>query len=229
MKLVKYSVTLKRLTTDELELLRVKRNEVRHLMEYQEYITPEMQLKWFESINNRNNFYYIIEYQNEKIGLINQKDVSHDQNTMNSGLFLFDEKYYQSFIPVCASLMLIEIGFYIFATGPSYIQVMHNNQRAINYNKSLGYVLCNNQEKAINQRYILTKENFEKHAARLQKAALTLSSGDTKLYIILSPGDYKSGIGQFYEDVMQQLPHEFKLKMEGEDHVYFVDFKGLIV
>ena len=228
MKIVKYGVTLKRLTRDDLELLRVKRNAVRQLMEYREYIAPEMQLRWFESINNLQNFYYIIVHNDEKIGLINQKDVSHDNNTMNSGLFLFEEKYYESHIPVCASLMLIEIGFYLFRTGPSYIQVMRNNYKAINYNKSLGYELCEGQEETENQQYVLTKEYFERNGAKLRKAAMILSGGDANLYVILEPDDYQTDIGSYYEKVIKELPFNFVLRKEAGKNIFSVDFKDII-
>lgn len=44
-----------------LELLRNWRNnEVREFMIYQEYISETMQQEWFDSINNQNNFYFLI-------------------------------------------------------------------------------------------------------------------------------------------------------------------------
>ena len=115
MKLIKYGLTLKRLTKEDIELLRNWRNSesVNRFMEYREYITPEMQEKWFESINNPNNFYYIIIYNDEKIGLINDKGFDRfGKATSEAGLFIAVDKYKNTFVPVLASLILLEVSFF---------------------------------------------------------------------------------------------------------------------
>jgi len=50
MKLHNYGLTLSRLTRNEIEFVRQKRNseEVRRYMEFREEITPEMQQQWFD-------------------------------------------------------------------------------------------------------------------------------------------------------------------------------------
>ncbi len=55
-----FAVTLSRLTIDDIELVRQWRNSetVRQFMEFREEITPEMQIKWFKSIDNEINNYY---------------------------------------------------------------------------------------------------------------------------------------------------------------------------
>ena len=77
MKFRKYGITLTRLREDDIELVRKWRNSpgIQQYMEYREFITEEMQKKWFESINNLQNFYFIIEYENKKIGLINTSNI----------------------------------------------------------------------------------------------------------------------------------------------------------
>ena len=56
----KYGITLRRLALEDIELVRQKRNsqEIRQVMHFKDEITPEMQLKWFESINNFENYYF---------------------------------------------------------------------------------------------------------------------------------------------------------------------------
>lgn len=201
MKIIRYGVTLKRLTQEYIELVREKRNNVRHLMHYQEYITPEMQQKWFESIDTPENMYYLIEYKGTFYGMINEKDIDHENGKMESGIFLFEEEYYNSIIPVLASLILIESGFYIVKGGASHIRVMRDNKKAIDYNISLGYELCEGQENEENQLYRLTVENFEKKAKKLRKAALHLGGGDNSLTLILEPRDYELGVAQIMENI----------------------------
>lgn len=104
--LADYGVTLRRLTHDKIEMLRQWRNDpkIQQFMVYQEYITPEMQEKWFERINNNNNFYFIIEYADREVGMINIKDVDYEKKTGENGVFIFEDKYrstdlsYRSFL-----------------------------------------------------------------------------------------------------------------------------------
>ena len=68
-KLEKYGVTLKQLTHDKIELVREWRNDpkISQYMEYREYITSEMQEKWFEETNNDKNYFFLIEFEGKEI------------------------------------------------------------------------------------------------------------------------------------------------------------------
>lgn len=203
MKICKYGVTLHRLRQQDIEFVREMRNseEVRRYMEFREEITPEMQQKWFDSINNFENFYYIIEYKGSRIGLLNDKNMDWQARTSESGLFLWDEKYINTIIPVLASLCLLEVGFYYLDWNTSYIKVLRNNPKAIDYVNSLGYVLSKGQEETENQEYYLTKELFESRGKKIRKAAQAFvdeESGDG--YVLLETFDYESGIAQKIEN-----------------------------
>lgn len=206
MKINKYGITLNRLKEDDLELVRQARNAVSKYMEYREYITPEMQKEWFESIDNIDNFYYIIEYNDEKVGLINTKEIERQpDNTFeksDSGIFMFDEKYFSSFIPVLASIILLEINFHIIKNKVVYAHMMRDNKNAFQYNKSLGFELCEGQENIENQKYILTKENFEKKSKQIVKAASRISQGDDQLNVFVEKEDFEKGIGEKIEKLL---------------------------
>lgn len=203
MKICKYGITLSRLRAEDIEFVREKRNseEVRRFMEFRDEITPEMQQKWFESINNFENFYYIVEYKGVKIGLLNDKNMDWEARTSESGLFLWDETYINTIVPVLASLCLLEVGFYYLDWNTSNIKVLRDNPKAIEYVNSLGYALCDGQENIENQRYYLTRELFETKGKKIQQAArafLEEESGDG--YLLLEPEDYESGIAQRLEN-----------------------------
>ena len=85
----------RRLTREDIELVRNWRNSelISQYMEYKEYITPEMQLKWFRSIDNFFNLYFIIEYKGQKIGVINGKDIDWEERSMETGVFIGEKKY----------------------------------------------------------------------------------------------------------------------------------------
>ncbi len=223
MKLIKYGITLKRLTENDIEMVREWRNSplINQYMEYREYITLQMQQKWFKSINNFNNFYYLIEYKNEIIGLINDKNMNWEEKTSESGLFLWETKYYNTFIPVLTSLCLIEMAFYILQWKKSFIKILKTNHKAIEYNINLGYVLCDNQENIDNQLYVLTKQSFEQKADKLRKTALKISGNDPTAYLILEEIDYINGIGQKIEKIIHSSKLPIKHKMVNKEKVFY--------
>lgn len=203
MKICKYGITLKRLRQEDIEFVREQRNseQVRKYMQFREEITPEMQQTWFESINNFDNFYYIIEYKGVNIGLLNDKNMDWGKRTSESGLFLWDESYINTIVPVLASLCLLEVGFYYLNWETSYIRVLRGNQQAIEYVNSLGYMLCEGQESEENQKYYLNKTLFETKGKKIQQAARAFLDKDSgEGYLLLEPHDYETGIAQIIEN-----------------------------
>lgn len=232
MKWKKYGITLSRLTEEDLELVRQWRNSslINRYMEFRKYITPEMQKKWFESIDNFNNFYYIIIYKNEKIGLINEKNINWEakiseggDKSSEAGLFIWETKYAETFVPILTSLCLIEIGFYLLQWTKTYIRVLKGNKKAIEYNMNLGFNLCEGQEDINNQLYVLTKQSFEQKAKKIRKSALEISGNDNTLYLILEKADYLSGIAQKIENIINSLPFSIKCERTKEETVYYYE------
>jgi len=230
MRLVKYGVTLRRITENDLELLRNWRNseQIKKFMHFREFITPEMQRKWFESVNNPDNYYYIIEYRENSIGLINEKNFDRTgTGTTESGIFIADENFSNSHVPVCASLILIEINLYWFNGKDSYIRILRDNYRSVNYNRQLGYVLCPGQEQVDNQLYVMTRKNFEIKTRKIIRAALRLSGGDSNLYIIMEKTDYNSGLAQAYENFFRNYPLKVDKKTDERGNTVFYYDMGI--
>lgn len=232
MKIQKYGVTLKRITREDIEMLRQWRNSenVNRYMEYREHITPKMQEKWFDSINNYNNFYYLIIYRDDKVGLINEKNIMRhgEEEVSEAGLFVSNEKYKKTHIPLLASLMLLEVNFYILGGKISYIRTLRDNKEAIAYNKSLGYLLCEGQEEVQNQKYYLTPESFEAKTAKIRKAASRLTGGEySNGYVLFEPVDYELGIAQKLEEKVSQLcsPVNIKTKKTEDGRIYYYSSK----
>lgn len=137
----KYGIALKRLTEQDIELVRTKRNDkaIREKMFYQKIISPEEQLKWFKSINNSLNYYFIIEYNNKKIGLTHGKIVSYTNAISEGGLFIWDKKYQNTHIPVLASVCMTDLTFYVLKMKKAMAKVRFDNDTALTYNEKLGY------------------------------------------------------------------------------------------
>ncbi|MDP4280659.1 MAG: hypothetical protein Q8867_00775, partial [Bacteroidota bacterium] len=103
----KYGITIHLLKESDIELVRQWRNapHIKANMEFRENITPEMQKKWFDSINNIHNFYFIIEYKNEKIGLTNGKNLDFENLTGEAGIFIYDKKYYKTSVSAILAVL----------------------------------------------------------------------------------------------------------------------------
>ena len=158
----KYGITLRRLTADDLELLRGWRNDpkIANQMNYREYITPKMQKKWFSTINTRNNYYFIIITEGKKIGLANLKDINYDRKTWEAGLFIYDDNYLATLVPFQIFLAQYDFGFFDLDLETCYGHVLNSNTNAIKFNGSFGYELESGQEGVTHQRYVLAKDRY---------------------------------------------------------------------
>jgi UDP-4-amino-4,6-dideoxy-N-acetyl-beta-L-altrosamine N-acetyltransferase len=220
----KYGLTLRRLTRDDLELVRQKRNseEIRQVMQFRDEITPEMQSEWFNTIDNFKNYYYIVEFEGKKVALINDKNMNWEERTSESGLFFWDMDYINTFIPILSSLVLLDVGFYYLEWNISYIHVMRDNFAAIGYARQIGYELCKGQEEEENQLYYLSRENFEKRGKNIRKAASTFKdeeSGDG--YLLLEPADYESGLAQRIEEYFAQAGIHFNTRQTESGKMFY--------
>jgi UDP-4-amino-4,6-dideoxy-N-acetyl-beta-L-altrosamine N-acetyltransferase len=222
MKLYKYDVVLKRIIEDDIELVRNWRNSVciRQYMQFREHITKKQQKQWFNSINNINNFYYLIYYKDEPIGLFNEKNIDWKERTSETGLFIWDERYIDTHIPLMASLMLSQMGFEVFEGKKSFVSVLKSNEKARNYVLNFGYTLLAGEENKDFQRFELTRENFEKKGGKLLKAMDRLHPDKSVLYMLLESNDYKIGIAQHLEKAFEAAPVKVNRK-EDEKGIWY--------
>ncbi len=206
----KYGITLKRLKEEDIELVRQKRNSanIRNTMAYREEITPEMQKKWFNSINNKYNGYFVIIHEGKKIGLINGKNIDFEKRTCEGGIFIWDEHYIKSVIPALASIMMNDWTFLIINFNAIYAKVLTENKDALTYDKLMGYEPCEplNEEKGV-QWLVLRKENYI-HKINLIRKSLLPAFGDIEP---LNPQDVDASddlgkeIDQFYKGLSPDI------------------------
>ncbi len=166
-----YGVKLVPLTGQKIEMVRQWRNDpkISECMEYREYITPEMQKRWFESICNERNYYFIVEYDNKEIGMINAKNIDYKTMTNEGGIFIYDNKYLASDMPFLVSFCMIDFTENVLEMKRGIAHILRNNKQSIEFNKALGYVLQPGQENVENQLYYLEKENYHKQRAYIKK------------------------------------------------------------
>lgn len=227
MVITKGNIRFIKLREEDIELVRRWRNSpaIAQFMEFREFITPEEQIQWFHSINNKFNLYFIIEYEYKKVGLINGKDIDWDAMTMEVGIFLWDESLYNTPLPALASLVFSEMGVrYGNLTATAHI--LRDNPRAIRYNTEMGFELCSGQENVENQKYILTKESYMKKARRLRKAFFTLINRDP-LTLLMEKEDYDMGLAQQVEkSISDEYVAEIKEVEGGRLFIFHKDLAG---
>lgn len=200
-----YGIQLKRLRQEDIELVRYWRNSylVRPFMEYREYITPSMQQTWFNSINNIYNNYFIITVDKKPIGLISGSKINWEEGvTENGGIFIWASDFKETFYPSKASLLLTDLSFYL-GMKRTYIKVLRDNTKSINYNKLLGYKLCEGQDDVVNQLYYLSSENYFKSVGLIRK--VIDAEGPIKLII----DDKKDASSQFLQTRLKETVNEY--------------------
>ena len=206
MKFYKYGIILERLKEEDIELVRQWRNSdpVRLNMKYQEVITPEMQLTWFNSINNLQHNYLMIHYKDEKIGLLNDKNIDWESRSSESGIFFGRTEFYNTFLPYLVSVAGIETTFYFLGWKKQVAHILRSNTNAVKFNLMLGYHLCEKQVDLDHQWYEMTRESFEQKAGKIRKAVRTLAGNDTKTKVLFEPNDYKIGLAQRFEELLKE-------------------------
>jgi RimJ/RimL family protein N-acetyltransferase len=149
-------IVLKRLCVEDIELLRQWRNSsfITENMFFQEEISQVQQVVWFENLHPENDFYFIIEYKQESIGLVNLKEVDWTLKQAESGLFVALEYYRNTPLAIYASLALLNFAFIDKKLEVVKASVKKNNLHTIQYNQSLGF------EKVKEDEYQLTKERY---------------------------------------------------------------------
>lgn len=225
MKWMKYGITLSRIKEEDIELVRYWRNkpDIKNTMIYRKYISKPQQKKWFASINNNNNYYYLIIYNNERIGLIYNKNVENKDSSSEAGIFFWNKKY--DYVPFLASLLLCEIGYYVLFGGDSYIKVLRSNNRAMDYNRLLGYKIIENDPELDYIRMKLTRDSFKDSTEKIRKTVLINTQSDGRIFLVLEKHDYESGLAQMMErmyidPVIAVSPHSVDRAVEEGNIIY---------
>jgi UDP-4-amino-4,6-dideoxy-N-acetyl-beta-L-altrosamine N-acetyltransferase len=208
----KYGLVLTRLKETDIELIRQKRNSdsVRQNMFYREEITPEMQKKWFDSVNNKYNGYFIISYKGKKIGMIDGKKVDLENRTCEGGIFIWEEEYLKSALPTLASAIMNDWTFLLGNFKIIYAKVLKENTIAIAYNKMQGYELCEprNDDKGV-QWMMLTRENYLKLVPAIRKDIASFTGDEKPLSI--DDLDASDDLGEEIELFYKGLPPDIQL------------------
>jgi RimJ/RimL family protein N-acetyltransferase len=168
MKLNGYGVELEPLSEETVDLVRIWRNTpyVLQQMEYQEIITPEMQLVWFRSIDDGRFEYFIVKNNGKPFGLIHLADIDKENRTADAGLFIGEQNFAGTGLVLGASILLLEHAFYELGLKTVTAKVREGNIQAEKYNSLLGFKKTKKYNDRFN-RWELDQETFLRLRNRL--------------------------------------------------------------
>jgi RimJ/RimL family protein N-acetyltransferase len=181
MTISRYGVDLVRVQKEHTEMIRLWRNDpkIRDHMFFTSEITVEMQERWFKSISNDENFYFLVYTTDKPIGLISISSIDYDHNKAFSGLFIYDDNYLGTDMPVRSSLALVDIFFSYTAIDTLYAKVRDSNIVADQYNTSLGFDRIKKIELGQGYEYGLEKVKYFQKTKPLRDAAMKIYGAKT--------------------------------------------------
>lgn len=138
----KYGVELRRLLHGDIELVRKMRNrpDIMAKMHAQRFITPEMQEAWFRSIDNNRNYFFLIFFQGESVGLIQGKNVDFSARSCEGGVYLWSDRAFAHGVGAKASVCFTDAAFSLLNLDVICAKVRSDNHYAYRHNQTLGYV-----------------------------------------------------------------------------------------
>jgi RimJ/RimL family protein N-acetyltransferase len=147
----RYDIILERLRIDKIEFVRNWRNDpkISQYMDFKEYISPEIQLIWFNKIDNDYNYYFIAVYNNENIGLVNIKDIDYINKCGEPGIFIYEDKYLNTGISFRIALCNTDFAFECLQLEYLSCYIKADNKRTIRFNEAFGYLIYKDQNDTI--------------------------------------------------------------------------------
>lgn len=172
----RYGVFLHRLKHKDIEMVRLWRTkpEIVANMEYRGEITPEMQETWFQKVNNDHNFFFISHCKGIPVGLVNLKDYDEDEKNAEGGEFIGEPEKTDLFFGLRAALAMYDYGFEYLGLETITIHVLRDNPGAIRLNLMMGFVLQQDEIENYNQKYLVTREQYQKATAGIKKRFETM-------------------------------------------------------
>ena len=96
-------------------------------------------------------------------------------------IFIYDDKFWGSDVPVMASLAMLDVFFLLFDIQSVYAKVKGNNVVAHNYNSALGFRRTKKIEHGLGYEYMLQKETYLVQTKELRNAAIRLKGNNTEI------------------------------------------------
>jgi RimJ/RimL family protein N-acetyltransferase len=164
-----FGIELTQLIYSDIELVRNWRNQdfIRNNMEYQEIITSEQQISWFEKISQSDDYYFMIKTQNQAIGLAHINGVNPQDNSAHVGIFIGESLFVGTGISFKVSLLIFQFSFEELKLKVLFAKIKNDHQAAIAYNQFLGFELA--EEGPVFSMWKLTKKGYDNAQIKLKQ------------------------------------------------------------
>ncbi len=219
MRIIDFGISLERLSLETIEILRNWRNnpKIRAHMFYQKEISEEAQRDWFKTIDNDFNHYWII-YDRQKrveVGMIHSSQINPLKGEAHVGLFIYDEDWYGTQLPVYASLAMLEFNFKVLKLKKLFAKVKSDNEIALDYNRSLGFKVAEELDSG-GLLLELDKDSYE--SAMGQLLDFTNNKKDNQGQIIVEEADSESlpELVQYFEENHERIPYSIVLPISSK-------------
>ena len=135
-------ISLKLLTSEDLELVRNWRNspEVSSYMYTESHITENQQIAWFDKINQLENCkYWIIEFDNKKVGLVSITDINSILSSCYWAFYLGDTSIRGAGIGAKVEYNVLEYVFNQLNLNKLRCEVFVTNDKVIKMHEKFGF------------------------------------------------------------------------------------------
>ena len=156
----RFGIQLRSIKQTDLELMRSWRNadHVRKAMFYQDKISEEQQLMWFQNLAN-SDCYLMILIDENPAGICNVKEIDWESRSGEAGVFIGEKQFLNSLLAVSSVIAMMDTFFNQFGFTKLKATVRANRPDLILFNEQLGYqIVSEDEEKVLLE---ITKDRFE--------------------------------------------------------------------
>lgn len=174
MYFTRFGITLDRLELKDVEKVREWRNSpwVRPYMRYRDSIDPDQQIKWFEGLDAKCDWYFKARNEHKSFALFHIKGINWKTKSGEAGGFVGDASFIGRAEPAQATLALMDFGFRILQLACLQARYKSTLTRLVRFNQQLGYEVDGEEEDFLIAH--VTPERYFAYAAPLRKAAMSL-------------------------------------------------------
>ncbi len=152
---------------DDLEMVLNWRNS-EHIRQYastKEIIDLQTHTRWFHTLKEKGDLYFIIETDNKAVGLIWANKFIH--NSCETGMYIYETEIQNTLFAYKASLTLNDYLFNTKNLDSITCEILHENSRSIRYTLSLNYKEQKKNDTLI--WYVLRKVDFIPNFKKISK------------------------------------------------------------
>lgn len=171
MRISRYGLVLQSLNAQHIENVRVWRNREsnRLAMEFDQKISENQQLLWFQNVDHTKNLLFTYHFENQIQGFVQLKEIDFEKGEAEAGIIHGNDATNGTSIPIIAIISLMEIAFDLLGLTILKAKIKAGNTPVELLNKHLGYKMISNQEKFLFPYYEVSKTDFGTSTEKFRK------------------------------------------------------------